>query len=106
MAMLPQIKFIIMANLINLTVVSSSVSSKGGHIVKLQNKSAKQQITPFGVKKVDSQTTYYIKLETAGVVGFSADLDIDQFNVVDREFVPEDAKPGDPAMVLKWLQLK
>ncbi len=95
-----------MANLINLEVISSTPSSKGGHILKLQNKEAKEMITPFGKKKVDSQTTYYMKVEEAQKVGFKADLDVDQFKVVDREFVPEDAVAGAPALILKWLQLK
>ena len=98
--------FNIMANLINLEVITTKPSSNGGHIIKLQNKAVKTLVTPFGTKKTESQTTYYMKLETPGKVGFKADLDIEQFNVIEREFTPEDAEPGAEPLMLKWLQLK
>lgn len=97
-----------MSNLIQLSVVSATPSSNGGFIVKLQNKSSSMVQTPFGMKTSTKQQTYYMKLDSAPQVGFSAPLDIDLFNVVERSHTIEDVtsdKNGE-SISLKWLQSK
>lgn len=114
-----------MANLINLTVVKCTPSSKGGSILKLQNKDTKQVSTAFGITSQASQQTFYLKVASPMQVGFVAPLDTDMFAITELPFnIPAaDAQPAvgipgqlgyieaKPAtsgelVMLKWLFLK
>lgn len=91
-----------MSQKINLTVVSATLSSNGGFIHKLQNKTSTVVDTPFGKKTQDSQVTYYMKLDDAAPIGMQAEIDIDNFKVVERPYTVPDT--GE-VLELKWLQL-
>lgn len=88
---------------IALTVTKATASTNGGFILKLVNDSS--MVTPFGNKK--QTKTLYMKVETAPKVGFKADLDLDMFVIVPREYqIPEDAEENAGEIImLDWLQL-
>lgn len=87
---------------INLTVVKSTPSSNGGFILKLQNKTA--IVTPFGKK--EQSITYYMKVaDNSAKVGFAADLELNDFLIVERDFIPEDGENAGEIIPCKWLQL-
>lgn len=91
-----------------LTLVSSTPSSNGGFILKLQNKSTKEVQTPFGMKKSDHQETYYMKVaDNSCKVGFQAEMDLSQFNIVERPYTIDDANSdiNGQTIQLKWLQI-
>ena len=92
---------------INLEVVKSTPSTKGGHIIKLQHKDSKSIDTPFGKKTQESQETYYMKVDNPGTVGFKADLDLSNFRVIERDFTINDPKSdlNGQTIQLKWLSL-
>lgn len=107
-----------MANIKNLTVVKCTPSTKGGFLLKLQSKAAKQLDTAFGSITQTSQETYYMKVGTTQPVGKVADLDIDLFKVTELPFTipaqPTIGTPGQPeykeatmeeVIQLKWLFL-
>ncbi len=96
-----------MPNLIRLNVVQSTPSSRGGFIVKLQNSTTRTEQTEFGSKTVGSQQTYYMKLDEEPTVQ-SADLDLDRYQVVERDFLISDEKSPSfgQTVQLKWLHLK
>lgn len=97
-----------MSNLINLSVISANPSTKGGFIVKLQNKTSNSVMTAFGNKTSTKQLTYYIKLDQAPQIGLTAPLDLDAFDVIERSHTIDDVtsdKNGE-TIQLKWLQLK
>jgi len=97
-----------MSHIVNLELISSTPSSNGGFVLKLQNKSTKEIVTPFGKKVSDHQETYYMKVaENACQVGFKADLDLSQFNIIERPFVVTDEQSDlkGQTLQLKWLQI-
>lgn len=96
-----------MSEVINLEVLSSTKSKNGGFINKLQNKSEISVETPFGNKTQTQQTTYYMKTDTQAKVGFKADLDVAQFDVVERMYTVEDESSDlhGQEIPLKWLQI-
>lgn len=96
----------VMAN-IQLEVVKSTASTKGGHILKLQHKESKSIETPFGKKTQESQETYYMKVDNPGTVGFKAELDLSQFRIIERDFKVEDPNSdlNGQTIQLKWLSL-
>lgn len=88
------------------TVVSSTASEKGGFILKLQNKADKVETTAFGTVIQKSQETYYMKVQATQKVGFTAELDIDQFKVTPLPYVlPEGSENAGETVQLKWLFL-
>jgi hypothetical protein len=101
-----------MANLIKLTCISSTASSNGGFILKLQNKETLTIATPFGDKTQGTQQTFYMKVDGACPVGKVAQLDLDMFKIVPRPFdLPESGTLGTPGykapelITLNWLQI-
>lgn len=97
-----------MSQVVNLTVKSCTASSNGGFILKLQNKSTKEITTPFGKKVSDHQETYYMKVaDNSARVGFNADLDLSQFNIVERPYTIDDPNSdiNGQTIQLKWLQI-
>ena len=92
---------------VNLEVVKSTPSTRGGHILKLQHKESKYIDTPFGKKTQESQETYYMKVDNPGQVGFKADLDLAQFRVIERDFTVEDPNSdlNGQTIQLKWLSI-
>jgi len=116
-----------MSNIMNMELVQVTPTPNAetaGFILKLQNKSEKILETAFGTKVTQSSLTYYMKvnelpagLKLAPIPGkpgskkpavkFTADLDIDCFNVKERsdyEFEGDDGNIITP--VTKWLSLK
>lgn len=99
-------------NTIELTVESSTVSSKGGAILKLVNKQDKSIQTPFGLKTAGVQQTFYMKVDQPVPVATKGALDLDQFNIVERAFTfkEEDSTKenfgADVTVQLKWLHIK
>lgn len=94
--------------LVLLTLVSSTPSQNGGFILKLQNKSTKEIATPFGKKVSDHQETYYMKVaENTCQVGFKAEMDLSQFNIVERPYTIDDPNSdiNGQTIQLKWLQI-
>jgi hypothetical protein len=95
-----------MANVIKLTCISSTASSNGGFILKLQNKDVQTIATPFGEKTQGKQQTYYMKVDGPCKVGLIAPLDLDQFKIVERVFDrPTEIEGVKEPVTLKWLQL-
>ena len=92
---------------ISLTVVKSTPSKNGGHILKLQNKQSKTIATPFGQKTQSSQETYYMKVDAPQAVGFTATLDTDAYKVIERDFVITDPTSdlNGQTIQLKWLSI-
>lgn len=96
------------------TLIKATPSTKGGHILKLQAKDTKRLDTGFGIKTNTSQTTYYMKVASVSVaVGASAELDVSQFNIVERPHTitesvvtPNGTVQQPKEIMLKWLQLK
>jgi hypothetical protein len=58
----------------------------------------------FGSKLAGGQATYYMFLEGTVAVGTEAEVDLELFNIDVQEFIPEDAKPGDSPIKLKYLK--
>lgn len=106
-------------NKVLLTCISSTPSVNGGFVVKLQSTSDLVVTTAFGTKTQKSQLTYYIKLDTTVKPGFAAELDLSQFEIVERPFMLDvAATAANPAIgqaavpahqeeiMLKWLQIR
>ena len=79
-----------------LTVSKCTESSNGGYILTL-----KQGIvdTPFG--KQPATATYYMKVEGELGLGFSADINLDDYTIVERSFTTDEGKD----LILKWLHI-
>lgn len=91
-----------MANLIDLIVSKITESTNGGFILTLQNKTA--TVTPFGKK--EQSITYYMKVaEKVVEPGFNAKLNLDDYQIVERDFIPEDGENAGKIIPCKWLQL-
>jgi hypothetical protein len=93
----------IMSNQVTLTVSKSKESSNGGYVLTLKHKSDSESVaTPFGnTTKSDTLNTYYMKVEDAPENGFSAQLDLDDYTIVERPFTTESGKD----LMLKWLHI-
>jgi hypothetical protein len=79
---------------------------KSGFILKLQHKSEITQKTPFGLKKVPVNHTFYMKVSEECKVGFEAPMNLDDFRIVERVFEVEDDTTNETTtMWLKWLHL-
>jgi hypothetical protein len=92
-------------NNLKLTVEKATASTNGGFILTLANKVSVE--TPFGPK--EQSITHYMKVAelAAGVqVGYSATLDLDKFDIVLRDFIPETGDNAGQVIPCKWLQLK
>ena len=90
-------------NTLKLTVAKSTESINGGFILTLQNKNSVQ--TPFGKK--EQSITYYMKVaDNSAKIGFSADRDLDEYDSVERDFIPEEGDNAGQVIPCKWLQLK
>ncbi len=88
-----------------LTTVKCTESSKGGYIVKLQGKSG-NKTAMFGTTVASSQSTYYVKLAEEVAVGITEDVDLDLFDIVEREFTFTDDEDNEVIAMLKWLHEK
>lgn len=98
-------------NALKLTLDKATESSNGGYILKLVNST--ETDTPFGPKT--QSITYYMKVAELAInpktnkpiaAGFEATLDIEEFDVVIRDFVPEEGDNAGQVIPCKWLQLK
>jgi hypothetical protein len=87
-----------------LTVAKCTSSTNGGHVLTLKEKSAPTTVsTPFGdVDKSEWTNTFYMKVHEPIKVGFSAELNLSEYNIVERPFTTDDGKDLD----LKWLHIK
>ncbi len=96
-----------MANLM-LSVAKATQTKDKKFILKLQHKSSKQMQTPFGMKTVEHQETYYMKTDTSPGIGFSAELDPNTFIIKERDYLVEDPNSdmNGQTIQLKWLHLK
>lgn len=90
---------------LKLTLETATPSVNGGFVLKLVN--AVNVNTAFGAK--EQKLTYYMKvkeLATGVIPGFSAVMNIDNFDVVVRDFIPEEGENAGAVIPCKWLQLK
>ena len=116
-----------MSNKITLGLVHVTPTTQAetpGFILKLQAKNHNVVETAFGTKEQDSQLTYYMKVKQVSpgiklakdpgsnkmlpTTPFSAELDLDEFDITPRDFTIEDTTSPDngKTVELKWLQLK
>jgi hypothetical protein len=72
------------------TVISATPTKKGNVCVKLQNKSDVSVTSAFGTSTANRQTTYYVFMNAAPEIGFTAPLDITPFDVVIQTIDGED----------------
>lgn len=96
-------------NKVLLTVTSCTESSNGGFIVTLKTESedgAVVQIAGLGSVPKTGIRTYYIKTLEEQTIDEVIELDLDMFDIKERDYVPDDAKEGDAPMKLKWLYVK
>jgi hypothetical protein len=84
-------------------VEKCTTSTKGGFIVKLVATIINAIKIGDVTMQKESKQTFYIKLPQAVAVGTETELNLDQFDVIERGFIPE---PGKPEIFLKWLQNK
>lgn len=93
-----------MSNLVNLTVEFSKPTKKNSFFTKLIEAGTTKQ-TAFGPIKTPKRT-YYMFLEQQQAKGFSADLDLDHFNIYEEayEIMDDDGAPKE--IMLKKLVLK
>lgn len=99
--------------LIKLTVVSvtQKKNSKTGALLpswktKLQNKSTVTIETPFGPSSREHSETYYMDLDNALSIGFTAEIDLGKFNIVEKPFtIPEGEVGAGTTMMLKNIEL-
>lgn len=94
-------------------VTKVTASSKGGFIATLQNRTIITVASAFGDVMKTTQTTYYVKLASAPAVGLKAPLDMETFDVTERDYIvpPLNAQglPNENAgevLPLKWLSPK
>lgn len=93
-----------------LRVSKVTASSNGGFVVTLKedNKNVQSVIvdTPFGkATKSDGRetlNTYYMKLNDSPPINLEAEIDLDDYNIVERPFTTDSDKDID----MKWLHLK
>lgn len=90
-------------------VTVSKVSDKAGergnyiHTVKTEGK----VVEVLGQKKSTGQVTYFISLPSKTAIGSEHEIDMDQFDVKERDFVTADRETGEEIVLkLKWLHLK
>ena len=90
-----------------LKCVKCTSSKNGGFILKLQNKEEKSIETPFGKKTQTSQNTYYMKVDEECAVGTEAELNVDDFNVIERQYTIDDESSDlhGETIQLKWLSI-
>jgi hypothetical protein len=73
-----------MANMKFTVEKATQTQKKDGYILKLVSKEEKSMQTPFGLKVQASQTTFYMKTQTSPGVGFEAEMNPDDLNVIER----------------------
>jgi len=85
-----------------LTLIKATPTTKTpGFILKLQTKTS--LTTAFGQK--DAQLTFYMKTQTCALQqNQSAELDINQFQIIERPHTIQE-NGVDKVIMLKWLQL-
>ena len=92
-------------NNIELTIVKCTPSENGGFITTLKTEVAGDAIVHIeGLGDVPKTgiRTYYIKTLEEQTVDAVITLDLDMFDIKEREYTPEDGE----AMMLKWLYVK
>jgi hypothetical protein len=84
-----------------LRLVKATTSSNGGQVLTLSEVKTKEPVaTPFGTTNRSSYgETFYMKVQEAPEKGFEAEVDLDNFRIVERPFTTSDGKE----IVLKWL---
>ena len=92
-------------SIVKLTVDKSKSSKNGGFVLTLKELGTSMaKSTPFGDTKTNPvKATYYMKTDTAPAVGFEAEIDLDDYDIIERPFTPEDS---DTEITLKWLHIK
>ena len=87
-----------------LTVSKCTESSNGGYVLTLKEKSPSVVVdTPFGKQSTsDTLNTFYMKVEDSLETGFSADINLNDYEIVEREFQTDKGKE----LILKWLHIK
>lgn len=83
----------------NLTVVKTTVTKAGKHILKL----AAETVVKVGVIEVSRKATYYLSANNAVEVGTNVDVDMELFTIRENDF--KNPETGEN-MKLKWLILK
>ena len=93
---------------VKLTVAKATLSSTGGFVVTLKELNPDSEATtsvvdtPFGKTIKEVLNTYYMKLQDAPAIGFSAHIDLSDYDIVNRDFTTDDKKD----LTLKWLHIK
>ncbi|MHA1197726.1 MAG: hypothetical protein ACTSQF_00015 [Candidatus Heimdallarchaeaceae archaeon] len=96
-------------NKVQLNVTSCTESSNGGFIVTLKTETedgATVHIAGLGNVPKTGIRTYYIKTLEEQTVDAVIELDLDMFDIKERDYTPDDAEEGDAPMKLKWLYVK
>ena len=87
-----------------LKVSKCTESKNGGYVLTLKEKAPAQLVaTPFGnTNKSETLNTFYMKVEGELEVGFTASIDLNDYQVVVRDFTTDEGKE----LELKWLHVK
>lgn len=75
-----------------------------GFILKLQHTHMLEKVTPFGKKVQPVQKTFYMKTAEQCEIGFTADMNLDEWRITERPFDIVDGDAVTPVM-LKWLHI-
>jgi hypothetical protein len=89
-------------NMLLTVVKSTETENKLNHIVKLQTKME----TKIGPLTVGRQQTYYVASSTPATVGEEINLDLNLFDVEERDFKIKEGENAGEVLKLKWLNLK
>lgn len=89
-----------------LTVISSTATKNGTFCNKLQNKSEISQDSVFGASKQERQKTYYLFTDKQNEVGMVGDLDLNNFDVIDKPFQIANADGTTEDITLSYLYPK
>jgi hypothetical protein len=90
----------------NFICKKSTASSKGGFVNTIVSETSKSVIV-FGQEKTETVTrTYYIKTPKPIAVNAKAELDLDNFRIVERPYTFVDEETGEEKTIAcKWLHL-
>ena len=81
-------------------------TAKDGFVLTLKHERIVQTKTPFGMKKTPVSHTFFMKVAEECKVGFTAVLDLDDFVIKERLYVPDEPlEDGTTEMWLKWLHV-
>lgn len=89
-----------------LTVISSTPTKNGTFCNKLQNKSEISQDSVFGAAKQERQKTYYLFTDQQNKVGMVGDLNLDNFDVIEKPFTIANEDGSTEDIVLSYLYPK